>query len=82
MNQIPKNTWSINWLKQWFKNLNSLDKFTLVIAIFTAILAFATSFQVWAFIQSERPIVGVTDIRLGKELNSNEFARIIIEIKK
>src|ERR1700738_4060520 len=63
------------------KGLEPIDKFTLVIAFFTAILAFTSGFQVWAFIQSEKPIIGITDIRLTDEFKATQNGRLIIEIK-
>jgi hypothetical protein len=45
----------------WFRKLSSMDKFTLFVALFTGIVALATLTQVWAFIQSERAYLLVTD---------------------
>jgi hypothetical protein len=66
---------------QWFRKLSSIDKFTFVIAFFTVVLALTSAFQAWAFIQSERPIIGITDIRLTEELSASKLPRIVTEIK-
>jgi hypothetical protein len=81
MEHPPPNRRAINRTIQWFKKLQSIDKFTFVIAIFTAVLAFTSGFQVWAFIQSEKPIVGITDIRLTDAIKVGQTSRIVIEIK-
>ena len=55
--------------------------FTGIVALFTAVVAFATAFQLLAFIQSEKPVVGVTDIHFVNELKPSESPRLIIELK-
>jgi hypothetical protein len=63
-----------------FCKLSSIDKFTFVIAVFTALLFIATAVNIWAFIESERSEITVSDIRLNSQLTAETFATLIIEI--
>ena len=57
---------ALNWWPhpvRWFRSLDSTEKFTFVVAVFTAVLALATCVQVWAFIQSERAFLVVDNPR-------------------
>ena len=57
---------ALNWWRhpvRWFRSLDSTEKFTFVVAVFTAVLALATCVQVWAFIQSERAFLVVDNPR-------------------
>lgn len=65
-----------------FCALPAIDKFTGTIAIFTALLAAGTIFNVWAFIQSERSEVAVADIRFTDVgISADKFPRTVFEIK-
>ena len=55
-------------------------RWTTVVGLFTVILAAVALFQFWAFVQSERAEVAVSDIRLANELTSASNGRLIIEL--
>ena len=81
MNSASENISSKHWAIKWLSKLQPIDKFTFVIAAFTVVLAFSSLLQLWSFIQSEKPIIGITDIRLTDELKATQNGRLIIEIK-
>jgi hypothetical protein len=63
-----------------FCQLPAVDKFTFVIAVFTGLLFVTTAVNIWAFIQSERSEIAVSDIRLASELTAGINGRLIIEV--
>ncbi len=64
----------IVWPARWFFRLRPVEKFTAVLCVIAA-------FQGWAFIQSERSSLVISDVRFAKDLVANERPTVIIEIK-
>jgi hypothetical protein len=73
-----------NWILspvRWFRNLSPTDKFTFWVAAFTGVLAIATSFQVWAFIQSERAVLTVDYALEGQRLTADRPIGLFFSIQ-
>lgn len=75
---------SLNWWPhpiRWFRSLARADKFTLWLALFTALLTFITAVQVWAFIQSERAFLTVAAPQFTGGFAANKELTLIIDVK-
>jgi hypothetical protein len=73
---------ALNWSPvRWFRGLSETSRFSFFVVIFAAVTSFATWVQVWAFIQSERAFLVVSNLQFRTaELTYGEPLELLIEI--
>jgi hypothetical protein len=65
----------------WLFYQQPVAGFTAWVSIFTLFLMVSAVFQAWAFVQSERAEIGISDIRFAVPLTDKINGRLVIEIK-